>query len=174
MLQQMYQSCGKIMWLWSNSTLHKSWPVALQTRFVLPPVLQNQFTILERDGVPRAYCSWAWLNLETETKFILDPNSLEPEDWSCGDRLWFIDCICPFAASDTRALRLRMAEKFPREVARALRVKPKQKNARIATFSGKDINREESHRIRKRLYAELVESLADHPQRTKDFSIREF
>jgi cytolysin-activating lysine-acyltransferase len=160
------------MWLWSNSGLHKSWPVALQTRFVLPAVMHGQYFIMERDGVPCAYCSWAWMTLETEVKFVLNPNSLQPEDWTAGNRLWFIDWIAPFSAPDTRALRGRMAERFPREVARALRVKPGRTKARIATFAGSALNREEALTIRADLYGALNERLSAHPERHRAFELQ--
>lgn len=172
-LRRLYEACGRIMWLWSNSDLHKTWPVALQTRFVLPAVLHGNFFILERDGTPCAYCSWAWLTLEAEAKFVLNPNSLEPEDWIGGDRLWFVDWIGPFAARDTRELRSLMAAKFPRELARAYRVKPGQKEARIATFAGGDLSREEAKAIRARLYTELTERLATHPEKGQGFRLRQ-
>lgn len=172
-LDRLYGACGRILWLWSNSGLHKSWPVALQTRFVLPAVMTGQYEILEEGGVPRAYCSWAWLTLEAETRLVIDPNSLRPEDWRAGNRLWFIDWIGPFAASDTRRLRGRMAERFPRELARALRVKPTKTEARIATFAGSKLTREEAMELRSTRYRELTDSLASHPGRGEGFRLRQ-
>ena len=172
-LDRLYGACGRIFWLWSNSGLHKSWPVALQSRFVLPAVMTGQYAIIERDGMPRAYCSWAWLTLEAETRLVLDPNTLEPQDWTAGNRLWFVDWIAPFAAADTRDLRARMAARFPRELARALRVKPGRQDARIATFAGNRLTRQEALDLRASLYRDLTDSLATHPGRGAGFRLRQ-
>lgn len=172
-LNRLYGACGRIFWLWSNSDLHKSWPVALQSRFVLPAVMTDQYAIIERDGIPRAYCSWAWLTLEAETRYILNPNTLEPRDWTGGDRLWFVDWIAPFAAADTWTLRTRMAARFPRELARSLRVKAGRQDARIATFAGSDLTREEARERRTTLYQQLTDSLACHPARKGGFRLRQ-
>ena len=112
-LSRLYGTLGRMVWLWSNSELHKTWPVGLQARFALPAAMTGQHCILEREGVPRAYCSWAFLTAEAETRMVLNPNALRPEDWTAGDRLWFIDWIAPFDARDTRALRGHMAHRFP-------------------------------------------------------------
>ncbi|MFQ1702712.1 toxin-activating lysine-acyltransferase [Loktanella agnita] len=170
-LDKLYGACGRIFWLWSNSGLHKSWPVALQSRFVLPAVMTGQYAILEREGVPRAYCSWAWVTLEVETRFVIDPNSLRPEDWTGGDRLWFVDWVAPFNARDTRDLRGRMADRFPRDLARSIRVKPGQKNARIATYAGSDLTRQEASALRASLYQDLFESLRQHPEEGRGFGL---
>lgn len=172
-LRGLYEACGKMFWLWSNSELHKSWPVALQTRFVLPAAIHGQYCFLEHEGAPRAYCSWAWLTLETEASYLLSPNSLEPEDWTAGDRLWFIDWISPWGLRDTRALRAMIAKRFPREVGRSLHVKPGNRSARIATFVGSELTKEEAREIRGRLYNELTERLKADPNRGKAFRLRQ-
>lgn len=158
-MKDRFEACGKIFWLWSNSELHKSWPTALQTRFVLPAVLHNQFHIIEDDGMPVAYCSWARLTLDAEEKFILDPANLDPSEWTAGDRLWFIDWISPFGPKYTWRLQRAMSREFPKEVARAFRVKTKSTKARIATFAGTELTRDQSHEARRNYHKDLMSRL---------------
>lgn len=87
---------GHVSWLWASSPLHRNWPVSLFAINVLPAIQANQYALLTRDDYPVAYCSWANLSLENEIKYLNDVTSLVAEDWTSGDRKWFIDWIAPF------------------------------------------------------------------------------
>ena len=165
-LDKHFEACGKIFWLWSNSDLHKSWPVSLQTRFVLPAVLHGQYCIIEEDAIPKAYCSWAHISLDVEERFVVDPNSLEPTDWLSGDRLWFIDWISPFGTKYTWELQRKMARRFPDDVGRALRVKPNNPKARVATFTGSELTRDESHAKRNSYFKELIGRIRSNTEKS--------
>ena len=108
-----FESYGKILWLWSQSATHRGWPTYLQTRFVVPAIFHRQYYILEENGFPVAYFSWALLDLKTEKKYLLNPNSLETEEWKSGDRFWFMDYISPFSSNHTRKLNLEITKLFP-------------------------------------------------------------
>lgn len=136
MLEQRFEQLGKLSWLWTNSSLHREWSVETVARFLIPPITFGQIEILERDGMPVAYCSWAWLSEAAEIRYMLDPADIRVEDWSGGDRLWFADWVAPFAAADSWQLRSIMAARFPNEVARAIRVKRGSKTARVMEFKG--------------------------------------
>lgn len=162
---------GKISWLWSNSDLHQSWPYDLFTRFVLPPVMEQQICIVESQGYPVAYCSWALLDKQTEQNYILNPNSLNPDQWNCGDRLWFCDWISPFSPKFTWALRSAMNDRFPEKVGRSMRVKKTQTQARIAVYAGQDLNKEQSHSLRRRYFDETAKGLRDNPDLDGNYKI---
>lgn len=102
---------GNIVWLWASSPLHRNWPVSLFAINVLPAIQTNQYALLTRDGFPVAYCSWADLSLENEVKYLNDVTSLIAEDWTSGDRKWFIDWIAPFG--DSGALYKYMRKIIP-------------------------------------------------------------
>lgn len=169
--QDKFHAYGKISWLWANSKLHKSWSTAQQARFILPAVETRQYHIVEDNGVPVAYCSWAFITVDAEARFIVSPNSLQPEEWTSGDRLWFIDWVSPFRTKHTWELQRAMSRKFPDQVARAYRVKPKNEKARVATFVGTELARGSSHSIRRQLHADLVDALQSHPDVDKSFRI---
>ncbi len=168
-LDGLYGAMGRITWLWCNSDLHCSWPIALQTRFVLPPVTLGQYAIVERNGVPQAYCSWARMTLDVETEYVLNPNSLKPEDWASGDRLWVIDWIAPFARRDSMGLRAELRRRFPKHIVRGLRVKPNDPKARIVTYIGAALSPDEARNIRMELDQDLANSLKAHSRHNVSF-----
>lgn len=131
-----FEQLGKIAWLWMNSPLHVDWTLGLASRFLLPAIEARQIHLLEREGLPVAYCSWAWLSPEAELAYLIDPANVLAQDWRSGDRLWFIDWVAPFAAGDSWHLRRAMMARFPDEVARAIRVKRDKTRARVMEFKG--------------------------------------
>ncbi|MGY0194638.1 toxin-activating lysine-acyltransferase [Leptothrix sp. BB-4] len=133
-----FTALGQIAWLWMHSPLHERWTVDLQRHFILPPVMLGQYELLERDGVPVAYASWAWVSHEVEVAYIGDPGRLPPGAWRSGERLWFVDWVAPFGKRDSLALRTRLALRFHDQVARAIRVKTDRKTARVMEFVGPD------------------------------------
>ena len=139
-----FDQLGKLSWLWMSSPLHRDWPLHSAARFLLPAIQLQQFHVIERDDIPVAYCSWAWLSPEAEMIYMLNPSAIETNDWCSGDRLWFIDWIAPFAKTDSWTLRRAMMQRFPDEVARAIRVKREQRKARVMEFKGPQLDSEVS------------------------------
>jgi cytolysin-activating lysine-acyltransferase len=135
-LQRQYTLLGQLAWLWMNSPLQREWDMATAARFLLPPILLEQVEVVERNGMPVAYCSWARLDQDAELRYVMNPSAMRVEDWDCGDRLWFADWVAPFAAADSWTLRRRMLKRFPDQVARAIRVKRERKTARVMEFAG--------------------------------------
>ena len=131
-----FDDLGKISWLWMSSPLQRDWTMQLGARFLLPAIAAGQFHVIERDGAPVAYCSWAWLSAEAEAAYMIDPSKVLANDWQSGDRLWFVDWVAPFAATDSWNLRRAMMQRFPHEVARAIRVKREKNKARVMEFKG--------------------------------------
>lgn len=135
-----YATLGKLSWLWMSSPLHSEWPTHLMSKFLLRAIELEQCMVIERDGLPVAYCSWAWFDAEAEAAYILNPSQMDMKAWNCGDRLWFIDWIAPFGSGDSWELRSRLAQKFSGQVARAIRVKPGSSRGRIMEFKGASLS----------------------------------
>lgn len=131
-----FETLGKLAWLWMNSPLQRQWAFGSGARFLLPAVQLGQFELLERDGMPVAYCSWAWMDAPTELRYVRQLAGLAWPDWRSGDRLWIVDWVAPFGAGDSFALRRRMQERFPDHVARAVRVKRGHGRAHVMEFHG--------------------------------------
>ena len=166
-----YEASGKMMWLWAQSKLHRSWTTELQAHFILPAVELGQFHIIEAKGIPVAYCSWAHMDLEAEARYVVKPTNLRLADWISGDRIWFVDWISPFEKKYTWALQRRMKKMFPKDVARAFRVKQNKSKARIAVFSGKSLDRDESRKKRAQYFMELRNKLKENSG--EEFAIRD-
>ena len=152
-----FEDYGKILWLWSNSEIHNRWQTHLQTRFVVPAIVHSQYYILEEERFPVAYFSWALLNLSSEKKYLLNPHSLEPNDWKSGDRLWFIEYISPFSSNYTRKLNKKIAKIFPDYVGRAIRIRLGVETAKVQHFKGPNVSRENYRKLRSQYLREFYE-----------------
>jgi cytolysin-activating lysine-acyltransferase len=154
--QGRFDLLGKIAWLWMNSPLHTDWTMHLAARFLIPAIESRQLHVIERDGMPVAYCSWAWLSAEAERAYLIDPSTVLAYDWRSGERLWFIDWVAPFGAADSWQLRRAMMERFPNEVARAIRVKREKTKARVMEFKGPALNSGVAHARLKNYYDDFA------------------
>ncbi|WP_029847863.1 toxin-activating lysine-acyltransferase [Vibrio parahaemolyticus] len=152
---------GHISWLWACSPMHRNWPISLFAINVLPAIISNQYALLTRDGYPIAYCSWANLSLENEVKYLNDVTSLVAEDWTSGDRKWFIDWIAPFG--DTGTLYKYMRKKFSNELFRAIRVDPKSPVGKVSEFHGGKIDKQLANKIFKQYHYELMTEIKNNP-----------
>ncbi len=128
---------GEVAWLMAHSPLHRGWPLESLLQWVVPALALKQCRAYHCGQRPVAYVSWAWLSKDAEEAYVLNPRSLQPANWKCGERLWLIDLIAPFgdAAAVVRDLRSGL---FRDEVARALRVKPGADQMRIIYLHGID------------------------------------
>lgn len=136
---QNFAAMGKLSWLWMNSKLHADWSTRLMMRNLIPPISLGQFEILEKDGMPVAYASWAFLSPEAELRYIKSPSKIQLEDWTSGDRMWFIDYVSPFSARHTLELKSRLRGQFGDRFARSLRVTPGCNTARVVTYFGREV-----------------------------------
>jgi len=150
---------GKLAWLWMNSPLHRDWPVELLSRFALPPIELGQYLLLEREGMPIAYCSWAHLDSRAEADYMLDASHIALADWKGGDHLWFVDWVAPFGKADSLELKSRLADKFPTSVARAIRVKRGSRTGRVMEFRGRDVDRQAAQALLAQQGADFLQVL---------------
>lgn len=161
-----YRVLGCLAWLWNSSPLHVHWPAHALGRFCLPPIERAQYCLLMRGGHPVAYCSWAYFDAPAEARYLLNPSELRQADWRCGDRLWFIDWIAPFSAHDSRTLKARLADMFPDEVARAIRVKEEGGIGRVMQFRGRNLTPAQARARLDASYRDFALHLATHANPT--------
>jgi cytolysin-activating lysine-acyltransferase len=134
-----FKELGQISWLWMNSKLHADWSTRLMTRNVIPPISLEQYKIiLNGEGLPLAYASWAFFSKEAEFRYIANPSQIQLEDWNSGDRMWFIDYISPFSIRHTLQLKSLLRDSFHDRFARALRVTPEGKTGKVLTYFGEN------------------------------------
>lgn len=154
-----YELLGKIVWLWGISKLHKTWPLEVGINYIIPAIENNQYILLEdNDGNVRGYISWAFLGKNEEKKYILDPSSLQLEDWNSGERLWFIDIIAPFSMRDVLTLRRKMSDIHGDSYfARSIRINTKTKKARVVEYTAGTTDKDKTKELKEYFFNEIKE-----------------
>lgn len=129
---------GRVVWLWLRSPLHREWPVIVLRNHVMPSLQHGSFAMMHDGRNPLGFFSWASLSEEAERRYLKNPNSLRPEDWVSGDRVWIIDMVAPFGHLP-EAFRY-IVEMFRRShvVVRFLRVRPGEEQSKIKEMYSPD------------------------------------
>ena len=101
---------GEIVWLMSQSSIHRYLSLADLEWLLMPPILLRQYKLYRDEGQkPIAAALWAYLSEESEKKF-LSVGRLSPQDWgnnasvnpekgimpNAGGTLWLVELITPF------------------------------------------------------------------------------
>ena len=94
------QVLGEIVWLMSQSPVHKQLFIGDLEWFCMPAILLEQFRIFNGPSSPAAVAFWASVSRETEDRLIAGGHKLRPDEWKGGDRLWLIELVAPFGAQD--------------------------------------------------------------------------
>jgi len=119
------EALGQIVWVLSQSPLHRELPIkALEWSF-MPAILSEQFRIFRfgplpglaevdpkvltsvgllkgsLEELPLGVAIWARLSAAAEAKLEAGEH-LSTEDWRSGDRVWLIELISPFATKDNK------------------------------------------------------------------------
>jgi cytolysin-activating lysine-acyltransferase len=92
------QVLGEVVWLMSQSQVHKQLFVGDLEWFCMPPILLEQFRMFHGQDRPAAVAFWAQVNAETEARLMASGGKLRPDEWKNGDRHWLIELVAPFGA----------------------------------------------------------------------------
>jgi hemolysin-activating ACP:hemolysin acyltransferase len=113
-----------------------SWSPKSIFTYIQPPLWLNQYVFLADKGKIIAWCSWAFLNEETEARLLARLWPLTLEDWHCGERCWIIDLIAPFGGMRRiyRKLETFFADNFQVECVRWLRTTNQGVPQRLGTW----------------------------------------
>jgi cytolysin-activating lysine-acyltransferase len=99
---------GEIVWLMSQSPLHKSFFISDLEWFVMPPVILQQFRLYydtgtpaepgrpEVAGKPIGVVLWARVDAEVAARLATGRAKLRPQDWRSGPEHWVVEIIAPF------------------------------------------------------------------------------
>lgn len=93
---------GHVAWLYSQLDSHKYFCMQDLEHRVIPPISLEQcklYVQMKTGGLPTGFVSWAYLNEESEAKY-LNTQKLSPQDWRSGDRAWLIDVVAPWGGQD--------------------------------------------------------------------------
>lgn len=119
------EALGQIVWLLSQSPLHRELKIKELEWSFMPAVLNEQFRVfrfgplpgsdkmdagqfsamgLTKEGLeqmPLGVAIWAKLSEEAEAR-LERGEKLKAEDWKSGDRVWLVELISPFATPENK------------------------------------------------------------------------
>ncbi|MCC6775907.1 MAG: toxin-activating lysine-acyltransferase [Hyphomicrobiales bacterium] len=110
---------GEIVWLMSQSALHKQFFISDLEWLVMTPVLLQQFRLFYDDTKPIGVAFWATVSAEVEERLAAGTTRLRPQDWKSGDRLWVVEVIAPFGGAEEMLKDLK-TKVFPQRQLRFL------------------------------------------------------
>ncbi len=91
---------GEIVWLMSQSPLHKQFFISDLEWFVMTPVLLQQFRTYYASDKPIGVVLWASVSDQVAERFAQGTTKLRPQDWKSGDNLWVVEVIAPFGGAE--------------------------------------------------------------------------
>lgn len=112
---------GEVVWLMSQSPLHKQFFVSDLEWFVMTPILLQQFRIFYAKDRPMGVVLWARVNDEVAGRLQAGTTKLRPQDWKSGDQLWAVEVMAPFGGAEEMIKDLK-ANVFPAETLRFVAV----------------------------------------------------
>lgn len=94
------QMLGEIVWLMSQSPIHKQLFIGDLEWFAMPAIILEQFRVFYGPSAPAAVAFWAHVSEETEQRLQEGGHKLRADEWRNGDRPWLIELVAPFGATD--------------------------------------------------------------------------
>jgi len=98
---------GEIVWLMSQSPLHRKFFIEDLEWFVMTPVLQQQFRLYYAQNKPIGVVLWAFADDEVAKRLAEGTIKLRPQDWKSGDQLWVVEVIAPFGGAEEMVTDLK-------------------------------------------------------------------
>lgn len=135
---------GATVWLWMHSAMHRDAPLHALPTLLLPIIKRRQYVLVVENGRPVFFLSWAWLNLESEARYLTRPSiEMKEEDWDSGDRMWCCDWIAPFGHTAAMSALMRR-DIFPDHCVRALYHRGEQLGKRVMMLHGDRVSAEQA------------------------------
>ena len=128
--KQVLEVLGEIVWLMSQSPLHKQFFISDLEWLVMTPVLLQQFRLFYDQSKPIGVAFWATVNEEVEQRLTAGTTRLRPQDWKSGERLWVVEVIAPFGGAEEMVKDLK-TKVFPQRELKFLAVAPQGREVRM-------------------------------------------
>ena len=131
--QTLAEALGQIVWLFTQSGMHKELPFKILESTVMPALAVSQarvfrfgktpafegvaesefakigFTKHGLEALPLGFALWAFLSDEAERK-LESGAKLTTEDWKSGDTAWLIELMSPFATDDNQLMQTMLMD----------------------------------------------------------------
>jgi len=86
-----------VFFLSRHSRLHVHYPAETLNLRIAPSLPLGQFHYYtDADGVPVAFCNWAWLSASVRDDVLATGRELHMEEFHCGDLPLFYEFLAPF------------------------------------------------------------------------------
>lgn len=121
--KKMSEVLGEVVWLMSQSPVHKQFFVSDLEWFVMTPVLLQQFRTYYAQDRPLGVVLWASVSAEVAERLAGGVTKLRPQDWKSGEELWAVEVIAPFGGAEEMIKDLK-AKVFPGREVRYVAVTP--------------------------------------------------
>lgn len=124
---------GEIVWLMSQSPIHKRLFIQDLEWFVMTPILLKQFRLFYAKDRPLGVMFWAYANDEVAKMLAEGTTKLRPQDWDCrpkplaagqpagadNTQIWVVEVVAPLGGAEeiVKDLKLRV---FPQREVRYL------------------------------------------------------
>ncbi len=129
----MAEALGQIVWLLSQSPVHRELRIRELEWSIMPAVVHEQFRIFRfgptpgldsvdpksfgsagvtkesLEQLPLGVAIWAKMSAEAEAK-LEKGERLAPEDWRSGDRVWLVELIAPFATPENKMTEVMLLD----------------------------------------------------------------
>jgi cytolysin-activating lysine-acyltransferase len=83
--------------LFTQSSRHRHLFIADIEWLILPAINLQQFRMFYTEGKPIGIALWACVNEQVSARLRAGEGRLSPPDWKCGDIVWLMDLISPYA-----------------------------------------------------------------------------
>ena len=113
----------KIVWLMSQSPLHKQLFISDLEWFVMAPMLLQQFRLFYAKDRPIGVVLWAYASEEVAGRLAQGTTKLRPPEWRSGEELWVVEVIAPFGAAEEMVKDLK-SKVFADKTLRFLTITP--------------------------------------------------
>jgi cytolysin-activating lysine-acyltransferase len=87
---------GPVMWLYARDPQRKYTFVADLDWRLLPPLVLDQCKLYNKQELPWAFFSWAFVSPEIDQRLRSASPTIAPHEWRSGSLPWLIDVITPF------------------------------------------------------------------------------
>jgi len=110
------QVFGEVVWLMSQSPLHKNFFISDLEWMIMVPVMLKQFRMFYDQQKPIGCAFWGEVSEEVEDRLKSGNAKLKPQDWKSGDKLWCIEVIAPFGGHEAMLQDLKANVFAEREI----------------------------------------------------------
>lgn len=91
---------GEIVWLLTQSPVHRHLFLADLDWALMPPLLLSQFRTFRNGERIVGVALWATVSEEVDRRLASGVAKLRPDEWKSGERLWLMELVAPWGGQE--------------------------------------------------------------------------